>query len=83
MEKGRKMRISEKTPEDIARDEAEEARREAKRQAKEQIALSGLKEKTYPEVVSWINEITDLPSAKQKLKVICKILLAVIKYLDV
>lgn len=77
------MRISEKTAGDIAREEAEDARREAGGLAKEQIALSGLKEKTYPQVVNWIDEIDSLATAKQKLKIMAKVLLAIIKYLDV
>lgn len=58
-------------------------RREDERQAKRQIALSGLKEKKYQEVESWIDEITDLATAKQKLKVMAKVELALIKYLDI
>lgn len=73
------MRISEKTPEDIARDEAEEAKREAERQAKDEIALSGLAEKSYPEVVAWIDEISDLASAKVKMTVMAKVILALVK----
>lgn len=54
-------------------------RREDERQAKEEIALSGLAEKSYPEVVAWIDEITTLASAKQKLKVMAKVILAIVK----
>jgi len=58
-------------------------RKEDEQQAKEQIVLSGLKEKNYQQVEDWIDEITTLASAKQKLKVMGKVLLAVIKYLDI
>ena len=73
------MRISEKTSEDIVRDEAGEARRVEEQLAKEQIALSGLAEKTYQQAEDWIDEITTLASAKQKLKVMAKVILAIIK----
>lgn len=54
-------------------------RKEGERQAKEEIALSGLAEKSYPEVVAWIDEITNLASAKQKMRVMAKVILAIIK----
>lgn len=54
-------------------------RKEDERQAKEEIALSGLAEKSYPEVIAWINEITTLASAKQKMKVMAKVILALVK----
>lgn len=54
-------------------------REQNKEQAKAQIALSGLKEKTYPEVAAWIDEISDLASAKAKMEVMGKVILAIIK----
>lgn len=54
-------------------------REEDVEQSKEEIALSGLVEKSYQQVENWINEITDLASAKEKLKVMAKVILAVLK----
>ncbi len=50
-----------------------------KQDAKTQIALSGLAEKSYQQAEDWINEITTLALAKQKLKVMAKVILAIIK----
>lgn len=48
-------------------------------QAKEEIALSGLAEKSYQQIEDWIDEITDLASVKVKMKVMAKVILAFLK----
>lgn len=58
-------------------------KREEQRQSREQIVLSGLAEKSYQEVEDWVDEITNLPMAKQKLKVMAKLILAIIKVMEI
>ncbi|GAH86029.1 unnamed protein product, partial [marine sediment metagenome] len=48
-------------------------------ESKEEIALSVLTEKSYQQVEAWIDEITTLASAKVKLKVMAKVILALVK----
>ena len=50
--------------------------------AKAEIIASDLAGKTYAQAEAWVDSVTDLDSAKDRMKKMAKVLLAIVKHQD-